>query len=164
MNERARELLSIVVAPRPVAASLAVRIEAAVAIVVEGTELPESLALAIDEVLSVGNADSVLAAQRAVLSAGPKWLRADRFVALVLYLFSEKEIRAPDAARVLAGLTYDDREACPQAMQQLLEVADAVVEDERDGVLQTIDDNAWADALGQFEVNEGANVLEVLWK
>jgi hypothetical protein len=49
-------------------------------------------------------------------------------------------------------------------MQQLLEVADAVVEDERDGVLRILDDNAWVEALGQFEINQGATALHALWK
>jgi hypothetical protein len=65
---------------------------------------------------------------------------------------------------VLAGLTYAERETCKRAMQRLLEVADAVVENERDGVLRILDDNAWVEALGQFEINQGATALHALWK
>lgn len=147
MTEQVLKLLGDVVAPFPSDGDLRARVDAAVALAVEDAGLPREVEAALNGLLEEASEARLRRVQQAVVRSGLWRVGTDRFVALVTRLATEGHLNLPDAARALADVPHSERRCLPQAAQHVLHVADAVVEDARDGVMEIEDDEIFREAL-----------------
>ena len=147
MTEPMLKLLGDVIAPYPGGLDLRARVDVAVAMAVEGMDLPAEIEAALNGFLGEAHEDKLRKVQQAVARAGLWKVGADRFVTLVAHLATQGMLEVPDAARALAGLPHVERRRLLPAARHLVSVADAVAEDAREGVMGIEDDDFFRDAL-----------------
>jgi len=144
MNESVLELLASVVAPHPGGLDLPARVEAAVATSLEENTLPSDVSAALDAFIEAGTEDRLRVLQQAVARSGLWTIGPEYFVALIARLTAERHLALPEAARALAAVPQTQRRRLDSSSKHLLDVADAVVEDARDGVMDIeADDTFW---------------------
>ena len=153
MTEHVLKLLGDVAAPITDGDDLRVRVDAAVALAVEDAGLPTEVEEALNGLMEEASEARLRGVQQAVVRSGLWQLGVGRFVALVARLAAEGHLKIPDAARALAHLPHLERRRLPQPAQHLVDVADAVVEDARDGVMEIEDDETFRKALGDLDTS-----------
>lgn len=153
MTEHVLKLLGEVVAPSATGGDLRARVDAAVALAVEDGGLPGEVEEALNGLMAEAQEARLRGVQQAVVRSGVWQIGVARFVALVARLAAEGHLKIPDAARALARLPHPERRRLPQAAQHLLDVADAVVEDACDGVMEIEDDETFRKALGDLDTS-----------
>ena len=153
MTEQVLKLLGDVVAPFSIGADLRTRVDAAVALAVEDAGLPGEVEEALNGLMAEAQEARLREVQQAVVRSGVWQIGMARFVALVARLGAEGHLKITDAALALARLPHPERRRLCQAAQHLLDVADAVVEDARDGVMEIEDDETFRKALGDLDAS-----------
>ena len=122
------------------------RLEAAMTLAVEGAELSPVVERALNSFLEQANEVNLRALQTAVISSGEVGIGAEPFVDLAVALIVHNLIEAGQAATALASLPYTTRAALSPEQEHIVQVADAVVEDAREGLLDVVDDNLLTEA------------------
>lgn len=150
MTSTAMNLLGDVIAPYPGGLDLSARVDVAVALMVEDAELPLAVTEAIAGFLESATEDQLRRVQEAVVRSGLWMVGPDRFVCLLAQLTADRYLKLEEAARLLAGIPHVERRRLPPAAVHLIHVADAVVEDAKDGVMQIDDDQIFRDAVQGF--------------
>jgi len=147
MNPSILRRLAEVIAPKVDGVDPKTRLDAAVAIAVEGSDLPPDLANALDEFLGAADDVALRRVQRAVAQSEVWAIGITSFVDLVARLTVEGDLGTEEAAHILSRLPHTERRHLSHAGQHVLDVADAVVEDEKDRVMRIGDDQIFRRAL-----------------
>lgn len=153
MTGQVLKLLGGVVAPSAPGGDLRAQVDAAVALAGEDAGFPREVDEALNGLMAEAQEARLRGVQQAVVRSGIWQIGVARFVALVARLAAEGHLQITDAARALACLPHAERRRLPQAAQHLLDVADAVVEDARDGVMEIEDDGTFRQALGDIDTS-----------
>lgn len=147
MTDPVLKLLGDVIAPYPDELDLRVRVDAVVRLAVEDAKLPTEIQTALNGLLEQASEERLRFVQQAVARARLWTVGPDRFVDLVAQLAANGHLTLAEAAQALAAVPRLERKQLSPAWQSLLEVADAVVEDARDRVMEIDDDTVFRDAL-----------------
>ena len=147
MTSTAMTLLGDLIAPRPGGLDISARIDIAVTLMVEDAELPLEVTSAIAGFLESATKDQLQRVQEAVARAGLWMVGSDCFVRLVASLTADRHLSSEEAARLLAIIPQIERRRLPPAAVHLIEVADAVIEDAKDGFMQIDDDHIFHEAV-----------------
>jgi hypothetical protein len=153
MTDPMLKLLGDVVEPRPDGRDLRTRVEAAVLLAVDGTKLPAEIETALNGFMEQASEDRLRLVQRAVARSGLWAIGPVRFVTLVANLAADGHLELADAAQALAAVPRQERKHLSAAARHLLDVADAVVEDARDGVMEVEEDEVFREALRAFRTS-----------
>lgn len=151
MTGRALGLLSDIVAPILGDESIDARAQAALELLIEDDGLPRALDDALTGLVMSVNEESLRMVQKFVIGSGIWEIGVVRFVELVLRLVDGLWISIPEAAFALVQVPRLERLSLTAPAQRLLDLADAVVEDAREGVMQIEDDTEFSDAILQFD-------------
>lgn len=143
-------LVADVVAPYPGGLELPRRTELAVKVLVEGEALPSRVLDAFERFVEQPSEDSLRSAQEAVARSGLFGIGSEQFVHLAARLLTDGRLTGADAASLLAALPHRQRKGLAQAAAHLVEVADAVAEDARDGIMEVDDDQLLRDAAASL--------------
>ena len=141
------KLLWDVVDPNLGACDFNLRIEAAIEIARNDATIPNAIEPALNALLAHSDEAHLSKLQTAVAQAGLWRIGPERFAALVTHLTIGNLLPLTDAARVLASIPYGERQGLPSQIQYLLDVADAVVEDFREGRMNPDEDDVLMAAL-----------------
>lgn len=91
-----------------------------------------------------------------VASNWNKYLLPEQLVLLTAYLVKEKVISQNRGANILSAISNDLRKELPRETQDLIEIADLVVEDRNEGFKKVEEDNIFLNALNKFlEIGDG---------
>jgi hypothetical protein len=110
-------------------------------------QLPESVRNALVAFAQEAGAERLRDVQEAVARESLHNIGTDAFVPLTALLAMDGRLDMKTAAMILAEVPYDRREHLSRSFNRLLDVAGAVVEDVRDGVMDVDDDALFANAL-----------------
>jgi hypothetical protein len=147
MKSTAIGLVRELIAPYPGGLDPPARFDVALALMLDDAELPVEVAEAVAGFVESATEARLLRVQVAVAQSGLWTVGPDCFVALVARLTAGEYLKLEEAARLLAALPYVERESLSPAAVHLVEVADAVVEDAKDGVMEIDDDAIFRDAV-----------------
>ena len=138
--------LANVIAPDGASVNHSTRREAALALAVDGAALPVEVGSALDAFLA-GDDLALRRVRKAVVRARFWAVGLVDLIELTARLVVEGDLGAEEAAHSLSGVPYPDRDALSRPQQRVLDVADAVVEDEREQFMKIGDDQSFLVAL-----------------
>ena len=127
--------------------SPAFRLEVAIELAIESPELPRAVEAALNFLLASPDWASVDAVRRAVAEASFWQIGSERFVLVVADLARRGLIEEAGAASILAACPHPTRRGLSQDSLRLVEVADAVCEDAREGVMGIDEGSSFRKAL-----------------
>jgi hypothetical protein len=116
-------------------------------LIIEEPELPPDVAKALDVFIERPSDEELRHVQEAVARAGMWGTGPELFVYIVAHLAADRRVALADAARTLAALPQLERRGLSPAASHLVEVADAVVEDSGEGLMEVDDDELFRDGV-----------------
>ena len=147
MTDNLLHLLAQLLSPLTEPAELASRVDTATSIVIEGDALPDALDRELNKFLQDPSVRNLTAMQLAAVRGGIWQVDPRLFVSLTLELTRTGILKASEAAHALTSIPRTERLKLAQGSQALLDIADAVVEDSRDNVMEIDDDATFSNAL-----------------
>jgi hypothetical protein len=147
MNEKGLKLLGDLVAPLEDVRDLPARSDAAIALVVEDAGLSSDVEAAINGFLEEPSEPRLRLVQVAVVRSGLWLIGARRFVDLASRLATDRHLTLAEAARALAGVPLAERKRLDRDQQEVLRIADVVLEDAQEGFIEIEDDELLLTAL-----------------
>lgn len=144
------KLLGDIIAHGSGSPDLHARFDTAMSMSVMNADLPASVDAALSGFLEAASEDRLRLLQLAVARSGLWTVGPERFVMLVAHLTVAGHLELPDAAGALCCIPVVERHQLSRAAQHLVDVADVVLHDARDGIMEIHDDEIFRDALRAF--------------
>jgi hypothetical protein len=150
MTSTTFQLLADVVAPYPGGRDLTERRKAAVRLIVEDETLPQAVSKTLDVFVQNANEEGLRRVQEAVARSKLLAIGSQRFVELVAQLMMTGQLTQTDGAALLSSVPYPERARLTGPAAHLVDVAAAVLEDARDGVMEVDEDQLLREAIASL--------------
>lgn len=131
----------------PSAAALPALAEQAVGLLVDDEQIPSKVAAAVSTFGEHRDRERLDGVRVAVAQSRAWGIGAERWVRLVAKLVAEDRLTQSEAAQLLKSLPHAERTSLSPASAHLIQVADAVAEDEVDHVMRADDDPLFIQAV-----------------
>lgn len=126
------------------------RLECAVALLVDESELPRTVAEAVNRYVNDPSAAGSLVVASSIVHAGLWEVGVDGIVQRLAVAYKDGELTAAATAELLSLIPPSERQRLSVPARTLVETADLVIEDDREGWNRADSDDTFRDAVDAF--------------